>query len=326
MHVSAWEAPHGKRKSDAASHIPDWCNFSLCWSSPRRYDIPAKADGSILSWALCGGGVRGPVKRNILCRYFINNRIHTGIHPSPACSFESKATGAALTRAFLTPCFPDPNPTPGGEGSASAPAWHHTARTHWCCGWLLTFLHSSSGPLCCALSALWWKVTLTNTSTFVRSVWIQTSFATGPTITDLQGVKQCSQQTFPSGQVEEVKLKWPWNRCSTAASCTHFSEASQKGSLIPQLVLPQGLLQVTWPALNQVTSRAERTSLCATLSAGEFFEALLRGWRVNTDALSSSRLTKRATRRETEFRLSLGNTLTRWPWPKWRQMKPESWA
>lgn len=89
-------------------------NFSLYWSSAGRYDIPAKASGSIPSRAGHGTGrkkkknARCPVtwgKKRIFCAGISLTfwSIHPGFHPSSACLSGSGATRQAeQTEAHLT--------------------------------------------------------------------------------------------------------------------------------------------------------------------------------------------------------------------------------
>lgn len=72
-------------------------NFSLYWSSAGRYDIPAKASGSIPSRAGHGTGrkkkkmpdvlLHGGKKKDLLCRNFTDILIHPSRLPSIFCMF-----------------------------------------------------------------------------------------------------------------------------------------------------------------------------------------------------------------------------------------------
>lgn len=71
---------------------------------------------------------------------------------------------------------------------------------------------------------------------------------------DPHRVKLCREQTVPSGQVEEVRLKWPWNRCPFQLQLPLLNAPRhiQEG-LISQPLLPQVQLQV--PELHQQPHR-----------------------------------------------------------------------
>lgn len=93
-----------------------------------------------------------------------------------------------------------------------------------------------------------------------------------------------SEQTVPSGQVEEVRLKWAWNRCPFQLQLPLLNAPRhiQEG-LISQPVLPQVQLQLpelhqqphlVFTALNthnQVNVPAERTSFSLIRSAVVLF-------------------------------------------------------
>lgn len=91
-------------------------NFSLYWSSAGRYDIPAKASGSLPSGAGHGTGRKKKTpdvllhggKKDLFCRNFTDILIHPCRLPSIFCMFiwvrGNKASRATWSRATWSPC------------------------------------------------------------------------------------------------------------------------------------------------------------------------------------------------------------------------------